>query len=655
MGDDEEIEGEDIKIKKIIFKKFGTFNESDIKNLTLHFSGLDNGEIEGVTFEPEDSPTSFASVSLSNNQIIFRNNIIIQSDSNIEIAIIGDISSNATKGHKIGFEIYDVEVDGSDIEIERGYIAGTEGLKYPATFIDIAPVFVHLNSYNNQGNFVPLPPITVNKSARYKDLHESLLNVKSGDRLFYDVAILNIKGTSVASSINKIVVSLESGDINTFENYNLRYGDVGNYTRIYGTIKNDTVVFDNLNIPSAVSHVFLIEAQISDNAELNSSHQFSITDIVASHDDFDTVIIGDLPIKGALLTIADDNQLEKSRLLLDNDQFSGILSELNELRNTVKEQENKIKYLEGLKKDMAVLSSQVEQAITNFITYGADEDTKKLGTGIRAAVVDSYKTAFDKLPETEEELADMVRIANGKWPNAKSESAEEKAKENFKKVYQRNVNMNNSNDNAAITVMAYGLRQKAENRSLDSEKQGLKVFADVFKKIPETSEEWNIVQAIAYSGASKVAGINDMEPKPSANTNIRFIKKVGLPSVYEIKKDTGQLRKIMNLKTFMKLNNIGKENEIDWSVVKEVSSSEFDNYKDYSIENLYESDLNENEYQEDELIKSNNSSAVYIIKNGKKRAILNAKVFERLGFSWDSIKTLSPEIVNNIVEGDVME
>ena len=63
--------------------------------------------------------------------------------------------------------------------------------------------------------------------------------------------------------------------------------------------------------------------------------------------------------------------------------------------------------------------------------------------------------------------------------------------------------MNNKNDEASIVVMAYGLRQKAENRNLNSEAQGLKIFKDIFKYIPFTTKDWNILQAITYSGATR--------------------------------------------------------------------------------------------------------------------------------------------------------
>jgi len=107
------------------------------------------------------------------------------------------------------------------------------------------------------------------------------------------------------------------------------------------------------------------------------------------------------------------------------------------------------------------------------------------------------------LPENETDMIDTVRIANGRWPNNRSDEAEEKARAQFRKIYKRIANMSESYDDAAITVMAYGLRQKAENRNLDSERNGINIFKGIYGYNPSTTEDWNIMQAITYSGASR--------------------------------------------------------------------------------------------------------------------------------------------------------
>jgi hypothetical protein len=202
----------------------------------------------------------------------------------------------------------------------------------------------------------------------------------------------------------------------------------------------------------------------------------------------------------------DDDHIKKIREhakdLFEN-KIDALLAEVKELRDIVKEQQTQIKYLAKLKKDIKALSERVENAINNFITYGVDENTKKLGAGERAAVIHSFKAAFKKLPETEEELADAIKIANGRWPSLKSEEAERQAKEHFKKIYKRIADMDNPHDNAAITIMAYGLRQRAENRNLDNERKAIRIFRHIWKHNPSSTEDWNMVQAIAYSGADR--------------------------------------------------------------------------------------------------------------------------------------------------------
>lgn len=196
------------------------------------------------------------------------------------------------------------------------------------------------------------------------------------------------------------------------------------------------------------------------------------------------------------------NTAVSANRLYDN-KLSEVLTELKQLRDMVKEQATKIKYFEGLTGNVEKLSAKMETALNNFITYGVDANTQKLGAGERAAVVSSYKNAFDKLPETEAELADTIKIANGRWPSITSQDAENKAKEQFKKIYKKEADMNKSNDNAAVTVMAYGLRQKAENRNLNSETNGIKIFRDIYGHVPSSTADWNIMQAITYSGASR--------------------------------------------------------------------------------------------------------------------------------------------------------
>lgn len=173
------------------------------------------------------------------------------------------------------------------------------------------------------------------------------------------------------------------------------------------------------------------------------------------------------------------------------------------LRDKVKEQAVEIKYLRQLNQQLQQVNDAMKERLNQFIAYGVDANTQKLGEGERAAVIYSFQQAYGQLPQTEAELSDAIKIANGLWPSVKNQAAERKAATTFKEIYQREPNMNNPNDNAAVVIMAYGLRQRAENRNLKSEAQGLGIFNDLFDKTPGSTEEWNTLQAITYSGASR--------------------------------------------------------------------------------------------------------------------------------------------------------
>ncbi|OGF28220.1 hypothetical protein A2303_00215 [Candidatus Falkowbacteria bacterium RIFOXYB2_FULL_47_14] len=200
---------------------------------------------------------------------------------------------------------------------------------------------------------------------------------------------------------------------------------------------------------------------------------------------------------------ADIVKIEEKAGQLSNNQLDQILAELKALRDLVKEQQNEITHLKKLLIGVSAITDAMQSSITNFITYGVDDNTKKLGEGERAAVMYSFKSAFGKLPEDETELADAIKIANGRWPGKTSEEAEISAKANFKFIYKREADMDDPKDNAAVTIMAYGLRQKAANRNLKSEKQGIQIFEALYDRLPTTTEDWNIMQAITYSGAKR--------------------------------------------------------------------------------------------------------------------------------------------------------
>jgi DNA repair exonuclease SbcCD ATPase subunit len=191
--------------------------------------------------------------------------------------------------------------------------------------------------------------------------------------------------------------------------------------------------------------------------------------------------------------VQEQKQKQKGQAENGNSNFSGQ-------NNQGKAKENIMK---GLEEHFDKLPKVAQENISVFLERGADKNTESLGLGERRAVMESFRQAYGELPETDEEMARALMIANGRFPDKKSEKSEQEAKENFVKVYNRIPNMDNPQDKGAVMTMAYGLRQQAQNRNLESEQKGLEIFKNAFGHLPENTREWNVMQAITYSGATK--------------------------------------------------------------------------------------------------------------------------------------------------------
>ena len=186
-------------------------------------------------------------------------------------------------------------------------------------------------------------------------------------------------------------------------------------------------------------------------------------------------------------------------IIITTGDVSQLMTEIGIRRDLAAEAEYSQTIVEKIVKDIGT-ASQVRNTINNFVTYGT-KTTIVLGAGERAGVVNSFKFAFGELPTTEEDWNDVIKIANGRWPGQISKTAEDRATINFRKVYLRNPDRTNPHDDAAITVMAYGLRPA--NRNLDSEKKAIGFFKNIYGYNPVTARAWGVVRAIAYSGATR--------------------------------------------------------------------------------------------------------------------------------------------------------
>lgn len=147
------------------------------------------------------------------------------------------------------------------------------------------------------------------------------------------------------------------------------------------------------------------------------------------------------------------------------------------------------------------LEDKIRYGIASFIHNGT-ESTKRLGGGERAGVINSYSSGYNRMPTTSRAWQDIIKIANGRWPSESNLKKEANAKQEiFKKIYKREFNPISINDNTAIKIMVYGLRPV--NRSMKAETQAMNIFKNIYRHPLKTAEEWDILRAIAYSGAKR--------------------------------------------------------------------------------------------------------------------------------------------------------
>ncbi len=196
-------------------------------------------------------------------------------------------------------------------------------------------------------------------------------------------------------------------------------------------------------------------------------------------------------------------KIQATAALLVQNNIDALLAQIGESRSQVEERFTAMTYLKNIADDLKELSQNIQEAIIAFVAYGVDKNSKALGQGERAAVVYSYKDAYQKLPQTDREFSDMIKIINGRFPSERNSAQEKQARAEFKRIYKRIGNTENINDNAALMIMTYGLQQMAEDRNLSSERVGMKTFVSVYKTLPAAISEWNIMRAITYSGAQR--------------------------------------------------------------------------------------------------------------------------------------------------------
>jgi hypothetical protein len=112
-----------------------------------------------------------------------------------------------------------------------------------------------------------------------------------------------------------------------------------------------------------------------------------------------------------------------------------------------------------------------------------------------------------------------------------------------------------------------------------------------------------------------------------------LVKKQSEPNVYFVEK--GKTRSIKSAALFELLGFV-------WSKIRTLADAEIDNYLagDPMI------------YPDGSLVKSGQSSTVYLIQNQQLRPILSAEIFESLKYSWSKIRILPQTEIASLAMGD---
>ncbi len=186
---------------------------------------------------------------------------------------------------------------------------------------------------------------------------------------------------------------------------------------------------------------------------------------------------------------------------------TAVLSKVNDLltsigvkRNMGQEQKTANTLVKPLLGKIKNATREAQYAATNFITYGT-ETTKSLGEGERAGVLHSFQKAYDRIPKDDNDWQDAIKIANGRFPSQQSIDQEKEALKVFGKIYKKMPDFKNAHDEAALKIIAYGIRPV--DRRVVSEKAAILSFRNIYGRNPSETADWDIMRAIAYSGATR--------------------------------------------------------------------------------------------------------------------------------------------------------
>jgi len=213
-------------------------------------------------------------------------------------------------------------------------------------------------------------------------------------------------------------------------------------------------------------------------------------------------LIGVLPVTNAQIKQETINQitLREAQDLMNKTEYVINYPEPDWLIKELKEQ-----VIDDLSRQGQEVPAASVKTATIFI-YEGTENSRHIGFGERMSVIKSFYYVFDRFPISELDWQDVIKISAGRWPIQRNLDKENQMKRVFEKIYLRQPDMNNTNDNAMITVVTYGLRPQ----KIDYEKQKIahRYATSLYfeNKIIQPGNKdwdkmWNIIRGIAYSGA----------------------------------------------------------------------------------------------------------------------------------------------------------
>ncbi len=109
---------------------------------------------------------------------------------------------------------------------------------------------------------------------------------------------------------------------------------------------------------------------------------------------------------------------------------------------------------------------------------------------------DEFIRLYGREPQTNRDILDVMRIANGEAPQRRSDVAEAEAAKVFERFLGYAPDAESAYHQDMIDAIAYGYL--VTNRNLEAEQFGVGAFASEYRRLPESTHDWNIVKFIGY-------------------------------------------------------------------------------------------------------------------------------------------------------------